>query len=168
MQVSEVLAGLKKLDGPEGVRLQGQIDLVLRNALGLVKEERSIRNLIVSAGKAGVASRINGSGAEAAFTWIAIGTGATAPAAGNTALQTEITNNGGARANGTASRVTTTVTDDTAQVVVTFNFTGAFAVTEAGLLNASSAGTLLARQTFAAVNVANGDSLQVTWRIAAS
>lgn len=123
-----------------------------------------IHNLVVSAGQAGVASRINGSGGEAAFTYIAIGTGTTAPAAGDTTLQTEITTGGGARAAATASRVTTDVTNDTAQLVLTFNFTASFAVTESGVLNAAAAGTLLARQTFSAINVANGDSLQVTWK----
>jgi hypothetical protein len=37
-------------------------------------------------------------------------------------------------------------------------------VTESGTLNAAAAGVLLARQTFSAINVANGDSLQVTWK----
>ena len=48
--------------------------------------------------------------------------------------------------------------------MLTFNFTLSFAVTESGVLNAASLGTLLARQTFSAINVANGDSLQVTWK----
>ena len=61
--------------------------------------------------------------------------------------------------------MTTTVTNDTAQVTKTFTVTGTFAVTEAGLLNASSAGTLLCRQVFSAVNVLNGDSLQITWKV---
>jgi hypothetical protein len=151
--------------GGNGLILRGHIDIVVRDAFGRVKDERHIRNLVVDAGKAGVASRINGSGGEAAFTWIAIGTGATAANAADTTLQTEINTSGGQRANGAVSRITTDTTNDTAQVVVTFAFTGSFAVTEAGLLNASSAGTLLARQVFSAVNVANGDSLQVTWKI---
>jgi len=126
---------------------------------------RMIANLVVDAGKAGVASRINGAGGEAAFTYIAVGTGTTAAAAGNTTLETEITDSGLARANSTASRVTTDVTNDTAQDQYTFSVTGTKAVTESGVLNASSAGTLLCRQTFSAVNVVNGDSLQVTWKI---
>jgi hypothetical protein len=130
--------------------------------------KRVIKNLVVSAGKAGVASRINGSGAEAAFTFIAVGTGTTAAAAGNTALETEITDSGLARAAATASRVTTTVTNDTAQLVLTFTVTGTKAVTESGVLNASSSGVLLARQVFSAINVVNGDSLQITWKFAVS
>lgn len=120
------------------------------------------QNLITNAGMAGVASRINGAGSEAAFTYIAIGIGTTAAAAGDTTLETEITTNGGARASATASRTTTDVANDTARLVLTFNFTGSFAVTEAGALNAASTGVLLNRQVFSAVNVVNGDSLQVT------
>lgn len=129
---------------------------------------KHIENLVVNAGLAGVASRINGSGGEAAFTYIAIGTGTTAAAAGDTALQTEITTNGGARAAATATRVTTTQTNDTAQLQLTYNFTGSFAVTESGVLNAASTGTLLAHQVFTAVNVVSGDSLQVTWKFQVS
>lgn len=124
-----------------------------------------LANLVTNAGKAGIASRINGSGGEAAFTYIAVGTGTTAAAAGNTTLETEITDSGLARANATASRVTTTVTNDTAQLVQTFTVTGTKAVTESGVLNASSSGVLAARQVFSAINVVNGDSLQITWKL---
>lgn len=128
-------------------------------------ESLTLSNLITNAGKAGVASRINGAGSEAAFTYIAIGIGTTAAAVGDTTLESEITTNGGQRAAATASRVTTDVTNDTARLVVTFSFTGTFAVTEAGALNASSSGVLLNRQVFTAVNVVSGDSLQVTINI---
>lgn len=121
-----------------------------------------IANLITNAGKAGVASRINGAGAEPAFTYLAIGIGTNPAAATNTTLQSEITTNGGQRASATPTRVTTTVTNDTARNVVTFTFTGSFAITEAGELNASSAGVLLNRQVFTAVNVVASDSLQIT------
>lgn len=131
---------------------------------GFWTKKAIISNLVTNAGMAGVASRINGAGAEAAFTYIAIGTGTTAAAAADTALEAEITTGGGARGAATASRVTTDVTNDTAQLVLTFNFTLSFAVTESGVLNAVAAGVLLARQVFSAINVVNGDSLQCTWK----
>jgi hypothetical protein len=135
---------------------------------GFWSNERNIRNLVVSAGKAGVASRINGSGGEAAFTFIAVGTGTNAAAAGDTTLQAESSTSGLSRAAATASRVTTSVTNDTAQLVLTYTVTGTVAVTESGVLNAASVGTLLARQVFSAINVVNGDSLQITWKFQAS
>ena len=140
----------------------------LRDKDGKLKDYREYHNLVVSAGKAGVASRINGADAEAAFTYIAIGIGTTAPAAGNTILESEITTLGGQRGAATCTRVTVTVTNDTAQLILTYAFTGAFAITECGVFNAASVGTLLARRVFSAINVANGDSLQVTWKFTAS
>src|SRR5690242_9978021 len=74
------------------------------------------------------------------------GTGTTAAAVGDTALQTEVapTTSGG-RTVGTEARVTTSVTNDTYQVTgtVTQNQTGPVAITEAGLFDAVSAGNLL-------------------------
>ena len=136
--------------------------------LGGWSTSKLFKNLVVDAGKAGAASRLNGSGGEAVFDRIGAGTGATAPAAGDTALGAEKDEAGGATTThkaATVSRVTTTVTNDTAQDVVTFNYTASVAVTESGVFNAATAGTMLCRQTFTAVNVVNGDSLQFTWKI---
>lgn len=144
------------------------VNLPQISLFGSYKNSLQLCNLVTSAGKAGVSAHISGVGSPAAYTYIAIGTGTTAANVADTTLQTEITTNGGQRASATMSQVTTTVTNDTAQAVLTFNFTGSFAVTESGLLNAASSGTLLARQVFSAINVANGDSLQVTWKIQAS
>lgn len=131
--------------------------------LGNWSDSMLVSNLITDAGLPGMASRCNGDGAEAAFTYIALGTGTTAANVADTALETEATLYGLARAAATVSRVTTDTTNDTARLVKTFSVTGTAAVTESGVLNAASAGTLLARQVFSAINVVNGDSLQVTW-----
>lgn len=143
-------------------------------ALGHWSNKKHNRNLVPTAGKAGVASRINGAGAEPVFDKIGWGTGATAPASGDTTLQTEVTT-AGVGASGvhvvsaaTASRVTTTVTNDTAQLVGTVTAAGTIAVTESGVFNAATNGTMLARQTFTAINVVSGDSIQFTWKIAAA
>lgn len=124
----------------------------------------NISNLVTTTGKAGIASRINGDGSEAVFTYIAVGTGTTAAAVGDTTLETELATSGLSRASATASRVTTDTTNDTAQLVKSFSVTGTQAVTESGVLNAASSGTLLARQVFSAINVVNGDTLQITWK----
>lgn len=141
---------------------------VIRPLLGHMSFSKRCRNLITNAGLAGIASRINGAGGAAAFTYIAVGTGTATASASDTTLQTESAASGLSRAAGTASQVTTTVTNDTAQLVNTFAVTGTVAVTESGVLNAASSGTLLCRQTFTAVNVVNGDNLQVTWKVQAS
>lgn len=136
--------------------------------LGYWASEKRVRNLVTNAGLALIAGRINGSGSPAAATYIAVGTGTTAAAATDTALVTETTTSGLARAVGTVSLVTTTVTNDTAQVTKSFSVTGTVAVTESGVLNAASAGTLLCRQVFTAINVASGDTLDITWKVQAS
>lgn len=122
-------------------------------------------NGITNAGRAVISGLINGSGTPAAFTYVAVGTGTNAFAATDTTLQTETAASGLTRAAGTVSLVTTTITNDTAQVLKQFTVTGTVAVTEAGLLNASSNGSLLCRQTFSAINVVNGDTLQITWKV---
>jgi hypothetical protein len=133
--------------------------------LGSYSPYKVIGNLVTNAGFAGSAGRLMGSGAPAAFTYIAVGTGTTAAAVTDTALQTETSTSGLGRVAGTVSLVTTTVTNDTAQVTNTFSVTGTVAVTESGILNAASTGTLLCHQVFSAINVASGDSLQVTWKV---
>jgi hypothetical protein len=131
---------------------------------GYWSNTKLISNLTTTTGKAGMASRFNGDGGEAAFTYIAVGTGTTAADVANTTLETEITDSGLARASATASRVTTDTTNDTAQLTKTFAVTGTKAVTESGVLNAASDGTLAARQVFSAINVVSGDSLIITWK----
>ncbi len=133
--------------------------------LGYWSTEKRVRNLVTTAGKAGAAGRLMGSGAPAAFTYIALGTGATAAAVTDTTLQTELATSGLSRVNATASLVTTSVANDTAQLTNTFSVTGTQAVTESGILNAASVGTLLCRQVFSAINVVNADSLAITWKV---
>jgi len=148
------------------LRKYGLISAYTKNKLfGYWTHSLTISNLTTTAGKAGAASRINGSGGEAAFTYIAVGTGTTAANIADTTLETEITDSGLQRAAATASRTTTDTTNDTATLVLTYTVTGTKAVTESGVLNASSNGVLLCRQVFSAINVVNGDSLQVTWNI---
>lgn len=136
--------------------------------LGYWSSTKKVRNLVTTVGKALAAGRLMGSGAPAAATYIAVGTGTTAAAAGDTTLQTETATSGLSRVAGTASLVTTTTTNDTAQLTTTFTVSGTVAVTESGVLNASSSGTLLCRQVFSAINVVSGDSLAVTWKVAMS
>lgn len=134
---------------------------------GHMSDKMVLANLVVNTGMAAVASRINGSGAEPAFTWIGIGIGTTGAAAADTVLETERDEAGTTNTNhksASVSRVTTDVTNDTAQLVTTFNFSATLAITESGVFNASPDGVMLARQTFSAVNVVSGDSLQVTWK----
>jgi len=96
------------------------------------------------------------------FKYIALGSGTTAEANDQTALVTEITTNGGARAEGTASY------EASYKGVVTKTFTasGDLTVNEAGLFDDASSGHMYARAKFAsAKNLASGDTLQVTFTV---
>ena len=100
-----------------------------------------------------------------ASDYVAIGTNTGTFAATQTVLLTETH-----REAGTGTRVTTTVTNDTAQLVRTFSgYSGTEAVAESGVFNASSGGTMLCRQTFTVLNAdwTGGDTLQTTWKIQA-
>jgi hypothetical protein len=138
-------------------------ELRLKGITGRYSDVLRNHNLITNAGHAAANGRMSNQGSYSPFVNIAIGTGTTAASASDTALQAEITTGGGGRGAATATQVTTTVTNDTTQLVKTFTFTGSFAVTEEGILDsATTGGTLLARQVFAAINVLSGDSIQIT------
>lgn len=134
---------------------------------GEVIDHREVKNVITNVGKAEIAKlSLLGEGGTG-FSQIAIGTSATAAKSTDSTLGGEITTDGGARGTAALSEVTSTISgvNDTAQLVVTYTFSGSFAVTESGVLNHTSTGVLLCRQTFAAVNVVAGDSLQITWKV---
>jgi len=126
---------------------------------------RKIKNTITNAGLAQVAL-LSGDAAAVPFTYLALGTGTTGAAAGDTTLETETSASGLARASAAVTQVTTTETDDTSQLLKAFTAGASVAVTECGILNASSAGTLLGRQVFAAVNVVSSDVLTITYQVA--
>ena len=115
-----------------------------------------------NAGIASVAGLINGEVTNF-FDYIALGSGTDAEDATDTTLVTEITTNGGARASSTNSQVTTTVTNDTAQFLKTFSFTGTLAINECAVFDAATTGTMLMRHKFTSTkNVEDGDSLELT------
>ena len=88
---------------------------------------------------------------------MAVGTDSTAPAAGNTTLGAEV-----ARVAVTSATAST----NTVTYVATFGAgVGTGALTEAGLFNAASVGTMLSRTTYSVINKGSGDEMTVTWVI---
>ena len=156
---------MKKIQ--EATQLKGFIKIDHFDNQGNLIETVETPNALMNLGFKEVAGLFcsDQSGSYTAFDYIAVGTGTTAATATDTTLATEETQNGLTRAAGTGTLVTVNVTDDTAQFLKSFSVTGSVAVTESGVLNASSAGILLCRQTFSAINVANGDTLQITWKV---
>lgn len=135
---------------------------------GSWKRAINIRNTTTKTGFAEVANLMGNVASPAYFTYIAVGTGTTGATSDNTTLEAEISDSGLARASATVSRVTTTNTNDTLQLVKSFSVSGTKAVTESGVFNAASVGVMAARQTFSAINVVSGDTLQITWKLKVS
>lgn len=148
----------------ENLKLKGLISLTLTDSKGNVKDKREIKNTITSAGLAQIAL-LAGDATAIPFTYLALGTGVTAANIADTALQAETAASGLARAAATVSRVTTTVTNDTLQLLKAFTAGASVAITECGMFNAASTGTILGRQVFAAVNVVSGDILTITYKV---
>lgn len=90
-----------------------------------------------------------------------VGTGAGTAAVADTTLFTEV---GTARLAITPTRVTTTVTNDTAQYVFTFTAAGSTNVTNAGYFTASSGGVLMQKSDHATVPLLAADSIQYTFK----
>lgn len=166
-QLLEKLRGNNEGQG-ENAKFLDILEVRLYNKNGKLKGYRKVVDVITNAGLAEVAGLmlLDVTG-QTAFDYIAIGTGTTTPAAGDTALEYETH-----RVAGSGSRMDTNVTNDTAKLVATFSgYTGTEAITEAGVLNAAApGGVLLCRQTFSALNVdwGAGDSVEITEKIVCS
>ena len=145
----------------ENIKATGVVSFELRDEFGNLRESGS-KNLVVNPGLAFIASRMAGT-ASAVMSHMAVGTGTTAAGATQTALVTEASR----VALTSTTIVTTNVASDSVQFLATFGpGFGTAALTEAGLLNAASAGTMLARTVFPVINKGALDTLTLTWKIA--
>lgn len=140
----------------DSVSLTGKLKISLN---GTVVQE--VNNMVVTAGKGWIASRMQGV-VDGVMSHMAIGTGTVAAAAGDTTLGTELarqalTTSGGVVAGAVITLATTYAAG-----------TGTGAVTEAGILNASSAGTMLARTVFGVINKGVLDTMTISWAVTIS
>jgi hypothetical protein len=137
----------------DDLKLTGNLTIALNDEI--VQETD---NLVVTAGKNWVADRMND--ANAVMSHMAVGTGTTAAAAGQTALVTETDRN---------ALTSTTVTNNAVAYVATWAAGDATAaLTEAGIFDASSSGDMLARTVFSVVNKGASDSMTITWTVTVS
>lgn len=135
--------------------ITGTITAELFGPDGNLKSRSVTKNIVTNAGRAAIVDGIQ-AGTITPPDYIAIGTGSTAAAATDTALETEV-----ARAQGTLSQPTA-YTD---RCVYTFAAgTGTGTITEVGRLNAASTGTLYARGILAESKAKGAsDTLQITY-----
>lgn len=146
----------------EAIKITGHVDIVVTDKDGVVKEKRSIKNLVVTAGKTFIASSMlkTTTNSPVAMSHMAVGSGTTAAAIGDTALGTQL-----------ARVALATATSSGAVVTYTASFpagTGTGAITEAGILNNSTGGTLLCRSVFSVVNKGSDDAMSITWTVTVS
>lgn len=124
--------------------------------------------VLTNAGRDILTNRIKGAGTEPLN--IGWGTSAGTAAAGDTTLFGEklvdlSTAAGTDHTVGTSTRQTTSVTNDTYQVVGTRNATGAGTVTNMGLFDAASGGNLFVKGDFTGIGLASGDGIQLTAKL---
>lgn len=95
------------------------------------------------------------------FKFHGSGTGVVAEAAGDTTLGTEVeTRDTGTQAEGATANIY--------KSVATHTYGSSLAITEHGLFNVVTAGTLMDRSVFSAVNVANGEKIEFTYQLTVS
>ena len=138
------------------IEMKGRVEFQLLHPDG--SEERwEVDNLVVAYGKSTIAERMLAAPAVPHMSHMAVGSGATAPAAGDTTLSAEL------------ARVALTNTVR-ANAVLTYTATfgagvGTGALVEAGIFNAAAAGGMLCRTTYAVINKGAADILNVTWTV---
>lgn len=140
----------------ENIKATGRLAIAVVDANGNVKDTREVDNLVVTAGLGYIASRMAAATATV-MSHMAIGSGSTAAAAAQASLISEL---------GRAALTSTTVTGSQVQYVATFGpGVGTGAVTEAGIFNGASSGTMLCRTVFSVVNKDAGDTMTITWTV---
>jgi hypothetical protein len=150
----------KKMINTDELKVKGTVNVVVHDESGKQKENFTIPNLVVNTGLSYIASRMKDTTATA-MTHMAVGTDNTATAGANTALGTQL----GSR----VSLTSTTVTSNSTAYVATFGAgVGTGALTEAGIFNASTSGTMLCRTVFAVINKGASDTMTITWTITIS
>lgn len=136
----------------EQFQMTGALESVLYRKDGMIEVRRK-NNLIVNAGRDFISDAIGLSVSRpGVMSHIGVGTGATAAAAAQTALVTETLRKAATYAHTAGTAV--------------FTFESSFAageatgaLTEAGIFNASSSGTMLNRVTFSVINKGADDTL---------
>lgn len=137
---------------------EANVHLILRGPDGTLKAERHAHNLLVDTGLAHIADALSASPGENAMSHMAVGTDDTAADPSDTALGSQVDRN--ALTSRTDSGAVVTYVGDWAAGDATNS-----ALAEAGIFNAASDGTMLARATFTPIDKQAEDTLSVTWTV---
>lgn len=143
----------------ENLNATGNLTIELFDGFGGLKSSETVNNLVVTSGLSFIASRIKDATATV-MSHMAVGSGASAAILADTTLGSEL---------GRVALTSTNVTTNAVTYAATFGAgVGTGAITEAGLFNAASAGTMLCRTVFSVVNKSAGDTLVITWIVTIS
>lgn len=158
IQTADQLAAAMGRHKDDALNITGRVHVVLRGPDGRIKDQETVNNLAVTVGRNHIADQLAEKD-EAPMDYMAIGTGTTAAAAGDTALETELDRNAlTSKTQGTGS--------DAHKVTYIADWAagdGTGAITESGIFNSASAGTMLCRTVFSVKNKGAGDTLTLTW-----
>lgn len=139
----------------DSLKVKGELIIVKTDQYGNT-ETTKIPNLVVSAGKTYIASRMTSNTANI-MSHMAIGTGTGAASTSDTTLGTEVAR---------VALSSTTPSSNTVTYVASFPAGtpgGSSAITEAGIFSDSPGGTMLCRTVFSVVNKGASDAITITW-----
>lgn len=129
---------------------------------GTLIQTQEVKNLVVTTGLYHIAARLKTSGQPNQMSHMALGAGTATPSLSDTALGSQLGITALDLAGGDVSNNSVTYEATFGAGVATG------AVTEAGIFNASSAGTMLCRTTFPVINKGADDSLAISWVVSIS
>lgn len=156
------------MNSQESLKLAGKLNIVVTGEDGTIKDSRTVDNLVVESGLRWITeSMAKTSNSPAAMTHMGIGDSTQAAADSDTNLlgpntfrktftTATVANSSPAAGRGNIVYQCQFLTGD--------NITGG-AITEAGIFNAASGGTMLCRTVFPVVNKGANDTMTITWTI---
>jgi len=143
----------------DNLKVSGQLRIQHFDEFGNLKEDRTVKNLVVTTGKNFIASRLGGA-SSAVMGWMEVGTDNTAAVVGNTTLGLPVS---GSRT-ALTSLTSGVPTANAIRHICTFGAgVGTGSLVEAGIFNAASAGTMLCRTVFGVITKGALDSITITW-----
>lgn len=138
------------------IKLTGELTVQKFNSNNELIDQIHVPNLIVTTGKEHVAERmINDS--EVKMSHMAIGSNTAVANVGNSALGTEL---------GRVALTSSTRTGANVKYTAIFPAgTGTGSITESGIFNADTAGTMMCRTTFPVISKSNTETIAISWTV---
>lgn len=143
----------------DAIKLGANVKIEVRDAkTGELIRKEYRHNLVTLAARNAIRDWLNGLGNTLTISHFAVGTGTTTPTANDTALQAEVFRDVVTKRTPDASKLTI-------QYYLPSTAANGYSLTEAGLFNASSGGTLITRVTYQPINKTASLTVTYTWEI---